>query len=303
VVRKFLLWTSLTIVAVVGGIAIFAYVQVRTLHVVRVTDDLSMIEGLGGNVGVLKTGAGTVIVDTMTFTSQGAHIRQIAEALTGEPVVLVINTHYHIDHTHGNPAFAAGTPVISTGRTLYHLHALDAGYWQDAAAALLPNDTFESQKTLKVGNKTLQLVHPGTGHTDGDLVVLFVEDHALHAGDLFFNRLYPSVDLEAGGSFAQWSDSLDAVLPLPFDQVIPGHGKLGGKADLRLFQLLIREVAAVGREAAARGATLEATLRDAKLTADAGYGAMQIPFVLKLDRDYVVRRSWEEATGHFKRAD
>jgi hypothetical protein len=85
--------------------------------------------------------------------------------------------------------------------------------------------------------------------------------------------------------------------------VIPGHGDLAGKADLRLFQVLIREVADVGREAAARGASLKENQRHAKLTADAGYRTMQIPFVLKLDRDYVVRRSWEEATGHFNRAD
>jgi cyclase len=301
--RKFLLWTFVTLLAVAGGLAIFAYVQVRTLQVVRITDDLQMIEGLGGNVGVLKTGAGTVIVDTMTFTSQGAHIRRLAEALTGEPIVLVINTHYHSDHTHGNPGFVPGTRVLSTARTLQHLHALDAAYWQGDAAALMPNETFEANDTIRIGSKTLQLVHPGAGHTDGDLVVLFVEDRALHAGDLFFNRRYPSVDLEAGGSLAAWGDTLDPVLALPFDRVIPGHGELAGKADLRLFQVFIREAAAVGRDAAARGATLEQTLHDAKLTADAGYRTIEIPFVLKLDRAFVIRRSWEEATGHFKRAD
>jgi cyclase len=301
--REFLFWTVITIVAVLGGLAIFAYVHVRTLNVIRVTDDVHMIEGMGGNVGVLKTGAGTVIVDTMTFASQGAHIRQVAEALTGEPVVLVINTHYHIDHTHGNPGFAAGTRVISTDQTLHHLHALDADYWQGDAAALLPNETFEATETLHIGNKTLRLAHPGAGHTDGDLVVLFVEDRVLHAGDLFFNHRYPSVDLEAGGSFARWGDTLDDVLALAFQQVIPGHGELATAADLRQFQAFIREVAAIGHNAAVRGASLDATLHDTKLTTDADYQTMKIPFVLKLDRDSVIRRSWEEATGHFARAD
>jgi len=302
-VRKFLFWTLITVVSVLGGLAIFAYVQVRTLDVVKVTDDLHMIDGLGGNVGVLKTGAGTVIVDTMTFTSQGAHIRRLAEALTGEPVVLVINTHYHIDHTHGNPGFVAGTRVVATDRTLHHLHALDAAYWQGDAAALLPNETVEASEVLHVGNKTLQLLHPGVGHTDGDLVVLFVEDRAVHTGDLFFNHRYPSVDLEAGGSYARWGDTLDAVLALPFDKVIPGHGELADAADLRQFQAFMREVASIGRDAAARGASLDETLRDAKLTTDVGYQTMEIPFVLQLDRNFVIRRSWEEATGHFTRAD
>ena len=137
--RKFVLWTLVTLGVAIGAIAIYVYMQIRSLTVVTVTDDLHMIQGFGGNVGVLKTGAGTVIVDTMTFTLQGERIRQLAEKLTGEPVVLVINTHYHSDHTHGNPAFAGGTKVISTKQTLHHLQALDASYWEGSAAALLPN--------------------------------------------------------------------------------------------------------------------------------------------------------------------
>jgi glyoxylase-like metal-dependent hydrolase (beta-lactamase superfamily II) len=109
----------------------------------RVTDDLHMIKGLGGNVAVLKTGAGAVIVDTMTFTMQGTRIRHLAESLTGEQVVMVINTHYHGDHTHGNPGFLPGTQVLSTTRTLEHLNTLDAAYWTGDAAVLLPNHTFE----------------------------------------------------------------------------------------------------------------------------------------------------------------
>src|SRR5258706_11935088 len=115
--RKFMLWILVTLGVAIGAIAIYVYTQIRSLTVITVTDDLHMIQGLGGNVGVLKTGAGTVIVDTMTFTLQGKRIRQLAEQLTGEPVALVINTHYHLDHTHGNPGFATGTKVIATKQT------------------------------------------------------------------------------------------------------------------------------------------------------------------------------------------
>src|SRR5262249_38413243 len=153
-------------------IAAFAFYEIRTLHVEQVTDDLHVIEGIGGNVAVLKTGAGTGIVDTMLFTMQGSRIRHLPQGLTGEPIVLVINTHYHSDHTHGNPGFLPGTQVVSTTRTLEHLHHLDDAYWSGDAAALLPNLTFEHDLDIQLGSKHLELVHPGRGHTDGDLVVV-----------------------------------------------------------------------------------------------------------------------------------
>jgi glyoxylase-like metal-dependent hydrolase (beta-lactamase superfamily II) len=294
---KFLKWTVIVVAIIAGAGGAFVFYQIRSLDVERVTDDLHMIKGLGGNVAVLKTGAGTVIVDTMTFTMQGTRIRHIAESLTGEPIVMVINTHYHADHTHGNPGFLPGTQVVSTTRTLEHLHEIDASYWTGDAAALLPNHTFADDLEVHLGTKTLRLVHPGRGHTDGDLVVVFVEDQALHAGDLFLNRRYPSIDLRAGGTVRDWGDTLDAVLALPFVQVIPGHGDLSDRAGLEQFQRFMRQLAAVGAAAKAGGLSLADTQRTATLTEDAGYKPMELAFVVALNRDSVIRSAWEEATG------
>lgn len=294
---KFLKWTVIVVavVALCGGA--FVFYQIRSLDVERITDDLHLIKGLGGNVAVLKTGAGAVIVDTMTFTMQGTRIRQLAQSLTGEPVAMVINTHYHSDHTHGNPGFLPGTQVVSTTRTLQHLHEIDASYWTGDAAASLPNHTFSDDLELKVGAKTLQLHHPGRGHTDGDLVVVFVEDETLHTGDLFFNHRYPNIDLEAGGSVAQWGDTLDAVLALPFTHVIPGHGDLSDREGLMQFQRFMRQLAAVGADAKAQGLSLQDTQRTAKLTEDAGYQPMEVPLILGLNRPFVIKRAWEEANA------
>lgn len=299
---KFLKWTVIAVAVIALGGGAFVFYQVRSLDVERITDDLHLIKGLGGNVAVLKTGAGTVVVDTMTFTMQGARIRQLAESLTGEPIAMVINTHYHSDHTHGNPGFAPGIEVVSTERTLQHLHEIDASYWTGDAAALLPSHTFSDDLEIKLGSKTLQLHHPGRGHTDGDLVVVFVEDKTLHTGDLFFNQRYPNIDLEAGGSVAQWGDTLDAVLALPFVHVIPGHGDASDRDGLIQFQRFMRQLAAVGADAKAQRLSLQDTLRTTKLTEDRGYQPMEIPLILGLNRDFVIKRAWEEAnTGEAAR--
>jgi len=294
-------WLVLALLVLVAGGAVYVYQQVNTLEVARVTDDVHALYGFGSNVGILRTADGAVVVDTMTFQMQGREVRERAEQLGGGATQAIINTHYHLDHTHGNPAFAPGLDVISTERTLAYLKQLDAEYWQGDAAGTLPNQTFEDEREFQIGGKTVRLIHPGRGHTDGDLVVLFVEDRVLHTGDLFFNGRYPNIDLEAGGSVQEWAGSLDRVLALDFDHVIPGHGPVTDRAGLVAFQRFVQQLADVGAEAAKSGRSLAETQRSAALDADTGFEVMSIPFVMRLDRDFVVKRSWEEATGNFTR--
>jgi cyclase len=281
-------------------LAVIGVVWVRALHSEPVSKDVSCIRGLGGNVGVLRTSEGAVVVDTMTFRMQGDRIRELAEELGGGPVQVVLNTHWHQDHTHGNPAFPAGTKIVSTERTLEHLRNRDAAYWTGAAAGTLPNETFTDEHEIKLGGKTIRAMHLGRGHTDGDMVVLFVEDRVLHTGDLFFNGRYPNVDLAAGGSVKEWGDTLDRVLALDFDRVIPGHGPVSDRAGLIAFQRFIRQLWQVGADAAAKGESLAEAQHTAALTEDKGYTAMVIPFVMRLDRDFAIQRAWQEATGAVK---
>jgi glyoxylase-like metal-dependent hydrolase (beta-lactamase superfamily II) len=294
------LFVAIVLIASVG--AIYVYQEIVSMDVERVTDDVHVIFGLGGNVGVLRTERGAVIVDTMSFRLQGKRIRELAERVAGPPKV-VVNTHYHIDHTHGNPAFAAGTKVVATQRTLAYLNAIDAAYWEGDASGTLPNETFERERELSLGGKTVRLLHPGRGHTDGDLVALFVEDRVVHLGDLYFNGRYPNIDLEAGGSVREWVATIDRVLELDFDAVIPGHGPVTDREGLRVFQHFMRQLAAVGEEAARSGRSLEETQAVAALDADAGYSVMAIPFLFRLDREFVIRRAWEEATGNAERME
>jgi glyoxylase-like metal-dependent hydrolase (beta-lactamase superfamily II) len=295
--RRLLSRTALVLIGLLAVAAIYAYQQVTSLDTERVTDDVHVLFGLGGNVGVLATDRGAVIVDTLTFRMQGARIREAAEKIGRGPTQAIINTHYHFDHTHGNPAFAAGTKVWSTQRTRDYLLHFDADYWQGGAEGTLPNQTFDDAHELSVGGKTIRLQHLGPGHTGGDLVVLFVEDRVLHTGDLFFNGRYPNIDLEAGGSVREWIATLDRMLALDFDRVIPGHGPVTDREGLRAFQGFLRELWALAEQAAREGKSLAETQGMSGLSADAGYAEVGIPFLFKLDRAFVIRRAWEEATG------
>ncbi len=293
---KRILLALVVLVLALGG---YVFMQIRSLDVERLSEDLFVLRGFGGNTAVLRTDAGAVIVDTMTLPLQGARIRAVARELTGGETVLVINTHYHLDHTHGNPAFEPGTRVLSTERTLSHLKALDADFWTGDAAKLLPNETFADRQTLSIGGKTLELVHPGRGHTDGDLVVVMVDEGVVHMGDLLFNGHYPNIDLEAGGTVQGWPETLDRVLALSFDRVIPGHGPTTDRAGVSQFKEFLAQLGDIGARAAANGVSLEETVASDQLTADEGYEPIRFIISLGLDREFVLRRAWEEATGSF----
>lgn len=282
--------------------ALHVLIQIRSLDVEKLSDDLFVLRGMGGNVTVLKTDAGTVIIDSMTFAMQGGLIKAKAQALTGQEIVLLINTHYHLDHTHGNPAFDEGLQIVSTERTLSHLKALDGEFWQGDAAALLPNDTFRGERSFNMGNKTLRLLQPGNGHTDGDLVVLIEQEDTIVMGDLFFNQHYPNIDLEAGGSVQQWPATIDAILTQKFERVIPGHGATSDRLGLQAFQRFMGQLKRIGTNAAADDISLEETLNTPWLTADTGYEEIAFAGIpLGLDRTFVITRAWQEATGNFER--
>ena len=290
------LWVLLILVVVAVGVGGLIFRELSSLTVSHLSDDLYLVSGVGGNAAILKTSEGAVIVDTMLLTYQGERLKETAERLTGKPVVMIINTHYHLDHTRGNPAFDVGTRVIATSRTLHHLQVTDAEYFE-GFENLMPNETFKETRRITIGDKNLTLIHPGRGHTDGDLVVLFEEESVLHAGDLFFNRLYPSIDHEGGGSVYAWIDTLDAVLALPFEQVIPGHGVLSDKAGLQQFRRFLTQAGQLGKQAAASGMALEEFLNTPDLSEDAGYGEIEIVIKVGLNRESVLTSVWEEANG------
>jgi glyoxylase-like metal-dependent hydrolase (beta-lactamase superfamily II) len=284
---------ALSLLALVVLIGSWAWYRIGRIDVEQVGKDVWMLTGVGGNVGVLATSEGVVVVDTMTMVRQGGAILARIRELTDQPVVAILNTHYHLDHTHGNPAFKPGTKVVATARTLTHLRERDADFWRDSPARdLLPNTTFDDQHELKLGGKTIRSLHPGRGHTDGDLVVLFMEDRVVHAGDLIFNGHFPNIDLEAGGTVAGWSASMERVLALDFDKVIPGHGPLTDKGGLRRFQEFMASLWSQTKAVADRGGTVDEALREVDVER---FGLRSLWFAPYLNRGFVIRRAWEEA--------
>ncbi|HXV37061.1 MAG TPA: MBL fold metallo-hydrolase [Myxococcota bacterium] len=283
------------LIALAGMLALYGYDRVSRLESEALTESVHALYGAGGNVAVLRTERGAVVVDTLRFPFQGRHIREMAERLGGGPTQLLINTHHHADHTHGNLAWAAGTRVLATPSARAALERFDAAFWQGSASGVVPGELVDGQRELRIGGKTIRLYALGRGHTAGDLVVLFVEDRVLHAGDLFFNGVYPSVDLEAGGSIQEWAATLERVLALDFERAIPGHGRASDRAGVIAFQRFVAELADYARRSVAAGISFDETIARADLASGAQLEALRVPLLLDFDRESALRGAWREA--------
>jgi glyoxylase-like metal-dependent hydrolase (beta-lactamase superfamily II) len=285
-------------VVVVGGAALWW--RTGVLDVEEIRPGVFMLSGVGGNVGILTTDEGAVVVDSMMLVRQGRSIREQIRKLRAGPVVALINTHYHLDHTHGNPAFPTGTKVIATDKTLAHMRTLDADFWADAPARdLLPNETFEKEWSLAVGGKTVRAVFPGPGHTDGDLAVFFEEDRVLHAGDLVWNGHWLNVDPAAGGTLRHWPIALDRLLELDFDVVIPGHGPVATRADVEHFRDFIQVLWRQSYTAMVNGASRDQVIAEVDLS---GYPMRRLWFYPVLSRSSVLGHAYDESQAVLARA-
>jgi glyoxylase-like metal-dependent hydrolase (beta-lactamase superfamily II) len=223
------------------------------LRTERVKSDLHMISGEGGNVALYATNDGVVLVDDM-FDRNHADILTQVKTVTDKPLKYVINTHQHDDHAGGDLKMLPIAEVIAHRNVYANLKDLKRPYYEDTPGTPigLPRITFTDRLDVHVGGKDVQAYYFGRGHTSGDAVIYFPDVRAIHTGDLFLAsrgggrggppaRPRPPgvpiyVDYVQGGSFIDWSKTLDGVLTLDFDTVIPGHGPVSTKADLVKFK-------------------------------------------------------------------
>jgi cyclase len=191
------------------------------------------VSGAGGNVTVAVTRDGVILVDDK-YESDHDGILAKVKTLTDKPIRYVINTHQHGDHTGGNAKMLPlGVELmISKQARANMVHLKMPG---------LPQISFEHDLQLSLGDDTAEAFHFGPSHTNGDSVVLFRAQRVLSTGDMCVRgeEFPPLIDYSAGGSIMEWTKTLDSVLKLEFDTVIPGHGPVGTKQDLVAFRNLL----------------------------------------------------------------
>lgn len=199
----------------------------------EVAPGLYMLEGqggfTGGNPGLLTGDDGVVLIDNGVEAVTQLALAAI-EKLTDAPVDFLINTHAHGDHVGINAAFH------ERGATIVAHHQLrERMITEDAARNALPELTYGDSVSFHLNGYTVQVFHVAAAHTDGDSVIQFPEVNVIHTGDAMFNKLFPFIDLDSGGSVNGYIAAQQLMLSLVNDEtkIIPGHGELANKADLQ----------------------------------------------------------------------
>lgn len=227
----------------------FSKVEFKTIHVsgnIHVLDS-----GAGGNIGVSVGDDGILMVDDQ-FEPLADKIRAATSALSKGPLEFLINTHFHGDHTGGNPVFGKEATIVAHNNVRRRLA-------KDQSGPALPVITFEESVSVHFNGEEIEAMHFTPGHTDGDSVIFFKGSNVVHMGDQFFNGRFPFVDLNSGGTVGGYMATVGKVIErLPRDvKIIPGHGPLATLDDLKQFHGMLIETVSRVRGLKQAGKSLE----------------------------------------------
>lgn len=213
------------------------------IEVIDVADNVYMLVGSGGNIGVSAGDDGVFIIDDQ-YAPLTDKIKAAIATKSDQPIRFVVNTHWHGDHTGGNENMGEAGAVLVAHENVRKRMSVDQfleAFGNTVPASppgALPVITFTDAITFHWNGDDLYVFHVEPAHTDGDAIIHFKEANAFHMGDTYFNGFYPFIDVSSGGAIDGMVAAADRVLALADDatKIIPGHGPLSNKAELQAYR-------------------------------------------------------------------
>jgi glyoxylase-like metal-dependent hydrolase (beta-lactamase superfamily II) len=229
----------------------------------KISDTIYMLSGVGGftggNVALSVGDDGVAMIDNGLSSTIDILKAEIAE-ITKQPIDYMINTHIHGDHIGNNHIFGKDGAKIVSHENLRASLIKDE---KNGGPASFPVLTFNDQMTIHLNGDAAQIIHFDHAHTDGDAVVYFKNDNVLHTGDIMFNKVFPFIDGNNGGSVDGVIRAQESIAAMINDQtkVIPGHGPLANKADVLRTLAMVKDAKALVGKLVAAGKSDEEVLK------------------------------------------
>lgn len=222
--------------------------------------DASPANSFAANAGIVIGRDGILVVDTLISAKEAQRFLADIRKVSDKPIKYVVNTHTHLDHAFGNCVFARqGAVIIAHDADRVLLEKIGETTLKSIGNfGLKPEDmtgtmivypvlTFSERMTIDLGGEKVELIHTAPSHTEGSVIVYLPARKLLFAGDILFTDFHPYL---ADGDIPGWTKTLDALLVMDVERIIPGHGPLSSKKDLRemkeyllLFDAKARELA------------------------------------------------------------
>ena len=268
------------------------------IDVDKLTDNLYVMKGGGGNSAVFITANGVTVVDTK-LPGWGQPLLDKIRTVTNKPVTTIINTHTHFDHNSGNVEFPASVEVITHANTKTYMEQANPVYGLQTGAQPnifkehggngMPKRTFSDKMTVGRGPDQIDLYYFGRAHTGGDAFVVFPASRVMHVGDTMANRNIPIIDKNNGGSGVEFSATVAKAAQVPnVDTIINGHNPTTiTPADLRLFSEFIADFVKFTQDAKKAGKSVDDVVNTWKTPAKyTGYG-MPNPMFVRSDAQVI----------------
>lgn len=222
----------------------------------------------GGTIGFLLSKDGVLVIDSQ-FADTAPHLIEELKKQNTSPVRYLLNTHHHGDHTSGNIAFKGVAEHVVAHQNSATNQKTVAEKAKTHEQQLFPDQTFDKELKLKLGDEKLTGYYYGPGHTNGDAIYHFEEANIMHVGDLMFNKRHPFVDRSAGANMRNWITVLDSIQKKGGKDTIyifghslnPGE-ETGTAEDLKKFQDYLGKVLAFTEGEIKRGVSKEEFIKN-----------------------------------------
>ena len=214
-----------------------------TIEAAPVAPNVYLLTGSGGNIGLVVGERHAFLIDDQ-FEPLAERIAGKVSELTDKPLTFLVNTHWHGDHAGGNRAFANDGVIIVAHENVHQrmsteqVNAFFNRTTPPSPDAALPVVTFTRDMALRLGGQRVEITHVAEAHTDGDAVVFLPDANVMHTGDVFFHGLYPFIDVDSGGGIRGMVAAVSTMLDMIDGEtrIIPGHGPLANRDDLRAYR-------------------------------------------------------------------
>ena len=237
----------------------------------KITDNIYMLEGQGGNIGLFIGKDGVFMIDDQ-FAPLTPKILSAIKKITDKPVSYLVNTHWHGDHTGGNANMQKEGAVIVSHENVRKRMSVDQIVRGRKKAAspkeALPVITFTKDMMFFLNGEDILVSHIHNAHTDGDALVYFTNSNVLHVGDAYFQKGFPYIDVDSGGSIDGYIKGIEKMIALSDDKtvIIPGHGNLSSKKELGVYLNMLKMLRKTIAKKIKDGKTLEEVKKDTQIT-------------------------------------
>jgi glyoxylase-like metal-dependent hydrolase (beta-lactamase superfamily II) len=235
-----------------------------TVESVKLSDHVYMLVGAGGNIGVSVGDDGVFVIDDQ-YAPLTPKIVATIRTLTDKDLKFLVNTHHHGDHSGGNANMKKlGATIIAHDNVRRNLEKNDSENNKDG----LPIITFNDKLSLHINGEKVSVFHVDHAHTDGDSMLYFTESNVLHTGDVYFNNMYPYIDLNSGGTINGYIEAVKQGINAINDdtKIIPGHGKVSNKAEYQTFLTMLETLKVAVLDEINKGKTEDEVAADISIT-------------------------------------